>query len=165
MFYYLYGTRFFNDDNNDNNNNNNNNNNNTLSWRKNLASLLTTSTRWHLFSTFQCFGSMKCTTCLASEYLYSLQRKGVSINTTSQENEQFTGLQMYMSIIDFPTYWRYWENDTRYPLIANMLRNRYQKLRELLHINDISKKDNPQNARNKYIKYSRFSIMWEAIAF
>ena len=42
MFYYLYGTRFFNDDSNDNNNNNNNN---TLFWTKNLASLLTTSTR------------------------------------------------------------------------------------------------------------------------
>ena len=35
--------------------------------------------------------------------LYSVQRKGASINTISQETEKFIGLQMYMSIIDFTT--------------------------------------------------------------
>ena len=71
--------------------------------------------------------------------LYSVQRKGASINTTSQDIAQFIGFQMYMSIIDFPIYRMYWAHDTRYPPIADIMpRNRYQKLQEFLHVNDNS---------------------------
>lgn len=94
--------------------------------------------------------------------LWSVQRKGASTNTTNQKIEQ--NLQMCMAITDFPTYWMYWANDTRYPLIVDILprnsypladifpRNRYQNLCELLHVNGNSKKYNPKNAGNELHK-------------
>ena len=52
-----------------------------------------------------------------------------TLNTTSGEIEQFIGIQMYMSIIDFPSYQMYWALETRYPPIADVMsRNRYQQL-------------------------------------
>ena len=82
-----------------------------------------------------------------STNLYSVQRKALLINTTSQEVEQFIGLHMYISIIDFPTYRMYWANGVRYSPIENtMSRNRYQK------VNDISQKDDLENGGNKLYK-------------
>ena len=46
-----------------------------------------------------------------------------------------------------------WENDTTYAIIAEIMpRNRYQKLRQLLHVNDNSKKGNQENGGNKLYK-------------
>ena len=56
--------------------------------------------------------------------LCSVQRKGASTNTISQGIEQ--SLQTYMAITDLPTYRMYRANDTRYPLIVDiLLRNSY----------------------------------------
>ena len=85
--------------------------------------------------------------------LYSIQRKGTSLNTTSGEIEQFMGIQMYMSIIDFPAYRMYWAQETRYPPVADVMsRNRYQQLREFLHVSDNLQRDNPENTGNKLYK-------------
>ena len=85
--------------------------------------------------------------------LYSVQRKGASLNTTSGEIEQFIGIQMYMSVIDFPAYRMYWALETRYPPIADVMsRNRYQQLREFLHVSDNLQQDNPENTGNKLYK-------------
>ena len=85
--------------------------------------------------------------------LYSVQRKGTSLNTTSGEIEQFIGIQMYMSIIDFPAYRTYWALETRYLPIADVMsRNRYQQLREFLHVSDNLQRDNPENTGNKLYK-------------
>ena len=58
-----------------------------------------------------------------------------------------------MSIIDFPNFRVYWSNETRYPIIADILsRNRYQKLKEFLHVSDNLEKKNPQNINIKFSK-------------
>jgi len=82
-----------------------------------------------------------------------VQRKGTSINTTSGEIEQFIGMQMFMSVIDFPTYRMYWANETRYQPIADVMsRNRYQQLREYLHVSDNLQRETSNNAENKLYK-------------
>ena len=64
--------------------------------------------------------------------IYSFQKTVSSLNTTAEEIEQ-----IYMSIIDFPNFRVYWSNEARYPIIVDILsRNRYQKLKEFLHVSD-----------------------------
>ena len=47
----------------------------------------------------------------------------------------------------------HWVNDTRYPPIANiMLKSKYQKLQELLHVNENSNKDYLDNPGNRLYK-------------
>ena len=69
--------------------------------------------------------------------IYSVQKTDSLLNTTAEETEQLIGIQIYMSIIDFPNFRKYWANETRYPIIADIMsRNRYQKLREFVHVSD-----------------------------
>lgn len=85
--------------------------------------------------------------------LYSVQRKGTSINSTSGEIRQLIGLQMFMSIFNLPTYRMYWAKETRYPPIADVMSvNRYKLLRENLHVSDNLQRDDPENAGNKLYK-------------
>lgn len=74
---------------------------------------------------FQMFWKHDITVQLAEDMnLCSVQRKGASTNTTSQGIEQ--SLQTNMAITDLPTYRMYRANDTRYPLIVDiLLRNSY----------------------------------------
>jgi len=54
--------------------------------------------------------------------------------------EQFLGINMYMGIVTMPHYRMFWQNKSRYPLIAdNMSRNRFDNLRYYFHINDNAK--------------------------
>ena len=47
----------------------------------------------------------------------------------------------------------HWTNDSRYPPIANIIsRNRHQKLREFLQVDENSQEDNLENAGNKLYK-------------
>lgn len=109
---------------------------------------------WTPLRYFQNFWNDDLNVLLAEQTnLYSVQKKGTSINTTSGEIEQFIGMQMYMSIIAFPVYRMYWANETRYNPIADIMsRNRYQQLRELIHVSDNLKKDESGNKDNKLYK-------------
>jgi hypothetical protein len=68
---------------------------------------------------------------------YSVQKSGVSVNTTPSEIEQFIGMQMKMGVVNLPSYTHYWSNELRYPSIADIMpRKRYEKLRRFLHFVD-----------------------------
>ena len=78
--------------------------------------------------------------------IYSVEETGSSLDTTVEETEQLIGIQIYMSIIDFPNFRMYWANETRYPIIADIMsRNRYQKLREFLHVSGNLEKEKLEN--------------------
>ena len=58
-----------------------------------------------------------------------------------------------MSIIDFLNFRMYWDNETRYSVVADITsRNRYQILREFLHVSDNLEKKLPGNINNKLLK-------------
>ena len=73
--------------------------------------------------------------------LYSVQKKSKSISCTPGEIEQLIGVQMYMSVVDFPAYYMYWAIETRHAPIADVPIYRYKQLRENLHVRDNSKYD------------------------
>ena len=69
--------------------------------------------------------------------LYSVQKCAVSINTTKDELEQFLGIYILAGIVKMPSYRMYWQNSTRYAPIADVMsRNRFEKLKRFLHINN-----------------------------
>ena len=47
--------------------------------------------------------------------LFNVQKDGKSILTTPKEIEQFIGIQMLISIIEFSSFTMYWAGKTRYP--------------------------------------------------
>lgn len=54
--------------------------------------------------------------------------------------EQFLGIHFMTSLVSMPAYIYYWSESTRYPLIADtMSRNRFQTLRQYLHVNENNK--------------------------
>ena len=85
--------------------------------------------------------------------IYSVQKTDNSLNTTAEEIEQLIGIQMYMSIINFPNFRMYWANERKYPIVADIMsRNRYQKLRVFLHVSDNLEKEKPENVNNTIFK-------------
>ena len=52
--------------------------------------------------------------------IYNVQKSGSSLSSTAEVIEQFIGIQIYMSIIDFPNFSMYWANETRYSIIADI---------------------------------------------
>ena len=82
--------------------------------------------------------------------LHSVQKTVTSINTTRSELKQLIGMELKMGIMKIPKYNRYWAGETRYSAMAHfMALNRYRRLRQFLHANDNSTKDNPENRYNK----------------
>lgn len=72
--------------------------------------------------------------------IYSTEKSGKCIAVSVSEMEQFLGINMYMGIVTMPHYRMFWQNNSRYPLIAdNMSRNRFDNLRYYFHINDNAK--------------------------
>lgn len=53
--------------------------------------------------------------------LYSVQKNGSSINTNSNEMEQFFGMHMCMSVIKMPAYRMYWAQNTKYSMISDTM--------------------------------------------
>lgn len=80
--------------------------------------------------------------------LYSVQKTANSVNTAYVEICQYLGINILSGIIRMPTYRMYWANETRIPLIADVMsRNRFEKLRTMLHINDnfgMRERDDPK---------------------
>ena len=109
---------------------------------------------WTPLSYFEMFWKHDLNDLLAEQTnICSFQKTVSSLNTTAEEIEHFIEIQIYMSIIDFPNFCVYWSNETRYPIIADILsRNRYQKLKEFLHVSDNLEKKKPQNINIKLSK-------------
>jgi hypothetical protein len=85
--------------------------------------------------------------------LYSVQNLGTSIGTTSNEIEQFLGMQVLMFVVKLPSYKMYWAAETRYPPIADVMPiNRYKKLRQFLHVSDNTLADVGENKGNRLYK-------------
>lgn len=71
--------------------------------------------------------------------LYSVQKSGTSIDTSYAEICKYLGINILSGIIRMPSYRMYWANETRIPVIADsMSRNRFEKLRTMIHFNDNS---------------------------
>lgn len=65
---------------------------------------------------------------------YSFQKKGSSINTNTKEIEQMIGMYLKMGLVQMPGVRMYWEADTRYSPVADVMsRNRFQSLLTSLH--------------------------------
>ena len=85
--------------------------------------------------------------------LYSVQKSGTSIIVTKDEMEQFLGIQMMMGIVKMPRYQCYWDAETRYAPIADVMsRKRYEKIRRYLHANDNSHQTAEENKGNRLYK-------------
>ncbi|XP_067949712.1 piggyBac transposable element-derived protein 2-like [Watersipora subatra] len=69
--------------------------------------------------------------------VYSVQKNGVSINTTSKEIEQVLGMYFYMGLVRMDGVRQYWAANTRYdPVASVMSRNRFQQILRTLHFVD-----------------------------
>ena len=109
---------------------------------------------WTPLNYFELFWKADLNVLLSEQTnLYSVQRKGTSLKTTAGEIQQFIGLQMFMSILELPSYRMYWAKETRYPPIADVMSvNRYKLMREYLHVSDNLERHSPENIGNKLYK-------------
>ena len=68
---------------------------------------------------------------------YAYQKSGISLQSTAYELETFTGMYFHMDLVKMPAVGCFWETDTRYAPVADMMsKNRFQKLTSYLHIKD-----------------------------
>ena len=68
---------------------------------------------------------------------YAHQKAGVTLQASANELETFFGLYFHMGLVNMPAVGCFWENDTRYPPVADVMsRNRFQKIASNLHIKD-----------------------------
>ena len=82
-----------------------------------------------------------------------MQKSGTSIGTTRDEIEQLLGMQMYMSFVRLSSYQMFWADETRFPLVADIMPiNRYKKLRQFLHVSDSTLADIDENKGNRLYK-------------
>ncbi|XP_049460947.1 piggyBac transposable element-derived protein 3-like [Epinephelus fuscoguttatus] len=69
--------------------------------------------------------------------LFSVQKEGKSVNTNFKEIEQVLGMYMFMGLVQMPNVRAYWEIETKYPKVADVMsRDRFEKLLTLLHFQD-----------------------------
>lgn len=76
--------------------------------------------------------------------LYAIQKDSSKpLNTTPDEIKRFFGITYFMSVFKYPSIRTYW-GEFGIPAIMNtMTRNRYDKVRQFLHLNDNSKMPRP----------------------
>ena len=68
---------------------------------------------------------------------YAHQKSGINLKTTASELETFVGMYFHTGVVKMPSVGCYWEAETRYPAVADMMsRNRFQKITSYLHIKD-----------------------------
>ncbi len=84
--------------------------------------------------------------------IYSVEKKGVSINVTSYEMRQYLGILIHTGIVNMPSYKSYWEAETRYDPIANaMSRRRFDEIKSNFHLvdnNDLRRGARPTTVAN-----------------
>lgn len=66
--------------------------------------------------------------------LYSVQKNGKSVNTNAQEIEQLLGMYMHMGLVQMPNVRAYWEMETRYPQVCDVMsRGQFLNLLTVIH--------------------------------
>ena len=84
--------------------------------------------------------------------LYSVQKKGSSIETNAKEIEKNLSMHILMGVIKLPDYDMYWAVEKRYPKTADIMsNNRYKLLRRYIHV-DNTKKDEEANKNDKILR-------------
>ena len=59
------------------------------------------------------------------------------VNTSAKEIEQVLGMYFKMGLAEMPAIRKYWEKETRYPPVTEVMsRNRFQVLHSLIHFVD-----------------------------
>lgn len=78
--------------------------------------------------------------------IYSVLKKGTSMNTNSSELKRFFGINLHMGCFPFPRLRLYWQRGYSLPVISNcMTRNRFLELRNCFHLVDINSSSHLQN--------------------
>ncbi|XP_049770517.1 piggyBac transposable element-derived protein 2-like [Schistocerca cancellata] len=87
--------------------------------------------------------------------LYCTQKTGASLDTNVREIEKYLGINILAGVVKMPSYRMYWAEATRFSSIADsMPRNRFDKLRKYLHVNDNTKmKQREDPDYDKLFKY------------
>ncbi|XP_046974849.1 piggyBac transposable element-derived protein 3-like [Vanessa cardui] len=74
--------------------------------------------------------------------LYSVQKKGTSINITKDDIKDFIAMNILMGVVDIPAYTDYWSNELKYSKIADVMTlKKFQSIRRYIHFNDNLKDD------------------------
>ncbi|XP_026746467.1 piggyBac transposable element-derived protein 3-like [Trichoplusia ni] len=74
--------------------------------------------------------------------LYSVQKKGTSINITKDDIKDFIAINILMGVVDMPAYTDYWSNDFKYQRISDVMTlKKFQLIRRYIHFNDNLKDD------------------------
>ncbi|XP_049942644.1 piggyBac transposable element-derived protein 1-like [Schistocerca serialis cubense] len=89
--------------------------------------------------------------------LYCTQKTAASLDTNVREIEKYIGMNILAGVLKMPSYRMYWPEATRFsPIADSMPRNRFDKLRNYLHVNDNTKmkqrEDPDYNRLFKYVK-------------
>lgn len=73
--------------------------------------------------------------------IYSVFKSGKCVNTTENEMRRLVALHIIMGIINYPRLRLYWAPQTQFTLVRDigLSRNRFESLRNNLHITDINK--------------------------
>ena len=91
---------------------------------------------------------------------YSLQKTGTCVKTNVKEIEQLLGIYLRMGLVRMAGIRAYWETDTRYGPVADVMpRNRCQLLLRTLHFVD-NEKDDPARKNDKLWKIRPFLEMF-----
>ncbi|XP_063902705.1 piggyBac transposable element-derived protein 3-like, partial [Zophobas morio] len=107
-----------------------------------------TSTPDSPFEYFSRYFPLEIFTQLA-EYtnIYSVFKSGKSLNTTENEIRRLVALHIIMGIINYPRLRLYWAPQTQFNLVRDigLSRNRFESLRNNLHITDVNKDKNEKD--------------------
>ena len=72
-------------------------------------------------------------------FYMTIYLKGIALNATYQEIEQYIGILLHMGVIQMPDYRMYWAANTRYPPIADVITRRcFDAIKANFHICDNS---------------------------
>ncbi|XP_049792477.1 piggyBac transposable element-derived protein 3-like [Schistocerca nitens] len=90
--------------------------------------------------------------------LYCTQKTGASLDTNVREIEKYIGINILAGVVKMPSYRLYSAEATRFsPIYDSMPRNRFDKLRNYLHVNDNTKmKQREDPDYNKLFKVRPF---------
>ena len=94
--------------------------------------------------------------------LYSVQKNGVSVNTSKLEHDQPRGMYLRMGLVQMPNVRCYWEEDCRYPAVADIMsRTRFESLTTTIHFVDNT---TPTEAAKKADKYWKLRPWTDALS-
>ena len=76
-------------------------------------------------------------TVVLNSNVYALQKNGKPLNTNVKEIEQVIGMFLKMGLVNMPNTRMYWETETRYPPVADIMsRNRFMAIISSIHFVD-----------------------------